>query len=50
MSAVSTFNTQGSITSVKGGKEVKSRVSYIKVTVCYKVQMDVQQSVPGVQC
>ena len=53
---VSTCNTstsssiQGSITSVKGGKERKSRVSYIKVTVCYKVHMDVQQSVLGVQC
>ena len=50
MSVVSTFNTQGSITSVKGGKERKSRMSNIKFTVCYKVQMDVQQSVPGVQC
>ena len=54
MSVVSTFNTQGSITSVKGGKERKKKkkkgVSYIKVTVCYKVQMDVQQSIPGVQC
>ena len=44
------FQYSGSITSVKGGKERKSRVSYIKVTVCYKVQVDVQQSVPGVQC
>ena len=50
MSVVSTFNSQGSVTSVKDGKERKSRVSYIKVTVCYKVQMDVQQYVPGVQC
>ena len=50
MSVVSTFSTQESVTSVKGGKERKSRVIYIKVTVCYKVQMDVQQSVPGVQC
>ena len=52
MSVVSTFNTQGGITSVKGGKEKKKKkgVSYMKVTVCYKVQMYVQQSVPGVQC
>ena len=50
MSVVSTFNIQGSVTSVKGGKEWKSMVSYIKVTVTYKVHMDVQQSVPGVQC
>ena len=43
MSVVSTFNIQGSITSVKGGKERKGRVSYIKVPVSYKVHMDVGQ-------
>ena len=50
MSVVATFNIQGSITGVKGGKDRKSRVSYINVTESYKVHMDVQQSVPGVQC
>ena len=34
----------------KKKKGKRKGVSYIKVTVCYKVQMDVQQSVPGVQC
>jgi len=48
VSEVSTFNSQKSITSVKGGNG-NSRVRYIKVTVTYKVQVGVQQSVPGVQ-
>ena len=48
MRVVSTFNAQGSIASEKRARE--SRVSYVQVTVCSKVQMDVQQSVPGVQC